>query len=239
MSLNIISLLQYCRRFQDFFTTWLYLICWYSAKALIKTIHGHTALFISPLHLLGPVIGKAGLRCLAYTAILQSCFALTHYNSYPLSYSGIAAFLTALHAPSLIAALCFTRYKGIAVLLAAVCAPLFWLHPQGTVAWPFALYFLVPLLLSASKRSNPAIGAVQTAFTAHAVGAVLCIWRTNKAAYLWVQLIPLVIFERFLIACSLWAFDRFGRSCLLGAKRFAQRLFTSSSIHTFTGHHKI
>lgn len=92
------------------------------------------------------------------------------------------------------------RNLTVHVLLPAACMALFIMHPAGTQAAPYALYWFIPIFIwAAGRRSIPA-NALAATFVAHAVGSVLWIYTLPTTTELWIQLIPVVAFERFTIA---------------------------------------
>ncbi|MFH1408365.1 MAG: hypothetical protein ABIH34_00495 [Nanoarchaeota archaeon] len=105
--------------------------------------------------------------------------------------------------PLLFATYYFSKVRkawfGVAVPVAAMI--LFWLHPTGQAAWPYALLWLVPIVAvffpSVLARS---FGAT---FTAHAVGSVTWLYTVPMEAGVWIGLIPTVLYERTLFALGI------------------------------------
>lgn len=88
------------------------------------------------------------------------------------------------------------------VPLAAIA--LFWTNPVGREAWPFALYWLIPVL-AYFKRNILFLRSLGATFTAHAVGGAMWIWGVNPPAAVWKGLIPVVAFERLAFALGITA----------------------------------
>ena len=110
-----------------------------------------------------------------------------------------------LLAPALFATLYFAKYSKGKLLTAAVplvCMALFVLHPVGAQAWYYSLYWLIPLvaLLIPEHLFLRSLGAT---FTAHSIGSVIWLYMFPSTAALWIALIPVVAFERFLFASGI------------------------------------
>ncbi len=88
-------------------------------------------------------------------------------------------------------------------LVPLVCIVLFVIHPQGRQAWPYALYWLIPLAAS-FKKNRLLINSLGSTFTAHAVGSIIFLYAFNLPAAVWLSLIPIVAVERGLFALGIW-----------------------------------
>ena len=92
----------------------------------------------------------------------------------------------------------------IHILLPAICMIIFMTHPASTDAWPYALYWVIPMALWAVRfsthTSHPFIHALQSTFVAHAVGSVMWVFLIPTSTQQWLALIPLVAIERLTIA---------------------------------------
>lgn len=102
--------------------------------------------------------------------------------------------------PLLCAARAFQKREFlVAALLPAVCMTLFMVHPVGAQAWPYALYWLIPMVLCFVPDVVWA-RALQASFVAHAVGSVVWLYFGSIPAEIWMSLIPIVACERLLMA---------------------------------------
>lgn len=102
--------------------------------------------------------------------------------------------------PLLFAARVFQkRDMVVAAVLPVACMILFVIHPVGSQAWPYALYWLIPVALCFVQDATWS-RALQSSFVAHAVGSVIWLYSGSISAEVWMSLIPLVAFERLLMA---------------------------------------
>ena len=91
------------------------------------------------------------------------------------------------------------------VLLPATCMAIFMLHPASSAAWPYALYWLIPIAIWAANHTNnhakhSLLLALQSTFIAHAIGSTMWIFLVPMTTSQWLALIPIVAVERFGIA---------------------------------------
>lgn len=108
--------------------------------------------------------------------------------------------------PTLLAALSW-QYSGkktganwmMHLALPILAMALFALAPAGKVAWPYALYWLIPMALYFVKASTWT-RALQSTFVAHAVGSVIWAYAVPMSGAQWLGLIPVVAVERLLAA---------------------------------------
>jgi hypothetical protein len=108
----------------------------------------------------------------------------------PLSYS-------AFYVPGFFAAWYWASSSiGIRLLVPMVCMVLFLCHPVGAVAWLYAMYWWIPILLYGMKKNNLVSTAFGSTFVAHAVGSVIWLYTVPMAASTWLALIPVVLIER-------------------------------------------
>jgi len=110
-------------------------------------------------------------------------------------------------APMLFAALYFAKYgkgKFIQAAVPLACMALFMLHPIGSQAWYYSLYWLIPAiaLLVPEHLFLRSLGAT---FTAHAIGGIIWLYFIPTTPAFWLALIPIVAFERFLFAAGISA----------------------------------
>lgn len=86
-------------------------------------------------------------------------------------------------------------------LLPTICMAIFMLHPASSAAWPYALYWLIPIALWATHGTHSSLLlALQSTFIAHAVGSIMWVFLVPMTAHQWLALIPVVAIERFGIA---------------------------------------
>jgi hypothetical protein len=108
-------------------------------------------------------------------------------------------------APMLFATLYFARYAKGRWLQAAVplaCMALFIIHPIGSQAWYYSLYWLIPFIALALPE-HLFLRALGSTMTAHAVGSVAFLYFLPSTPELWIALIPVVAFERFIFSLGI------------------------------------
>ncbi|KKQ27157.1 MAG: hypothetical protein US42_C0014G0054 [Candidatus Magasanikbacteria bacterium GW2011_GWC2_37_14] len=105
--------------------------------------------------------------------------------------------------PVLFSALYFARKSKLILLVPAICMIAFWAHPEGRIAWVYALYWLVPIIAYFFYEKSILLRALGTTFTAHAVGGVLFLYILGLKSYVWIGLIPIVWKERGLMAIGI------------------------------------
>jgi hypothetical protein len=85
----------------------------------------------------------------------------------------------------------------------AFCIILFLIHPVGSQAWFYTLYWLIPLVIYMMPRKMVFFDALASTFIAHAVGSVIWLyWLPLKPELFW-ALMPIVILERILFASGM------------------------------------
>jgi len=160
----------------------------------ISYIVGSHHAFFSVNAFLGPLIGIfAGIRLGALAIVVRSILM----GSIPFSH-------LIYHIPGLFAAASW-RHAGITVnlFLMLVCMGLFWIHPVGACAWPYACYWLIPGIIHLSRTNIVFWRALASTFVAHAVGSLLWLYTVNMSAMQWYILIPIVPIERLFFALGM------------------------------------
>lgn len=104
--------------------------------------------------------------------------------------------------PAVLAAIYFSTRSKLILLVPIICMILFWLNPIGLAAFPYGLFWLIPLIVFPFKK-NLALNSLGTTFTAHAVGSVAFLYSVPMTAEVWRGLIPVVIMERFIFAAGI------------------------------------
>lgn len=105
--------------------------------------------------------------------------------------------------PILAATLYFAKNSKWTLLIPTVAIIAFLAHPQGRMAWPFALYWLIPFVAHFFRSKFIFARALGATFTQHALGGALWVWGLNMKAAVWMSLIPLVWKERGLMAIGI------------------------------------
>ncbi|MFI5332694.1 MAG: hypothetical protein ACHQVS_01185 [Candidatus Babeliales bacterium] len=111
----------------------------------------------------------------------------------------------AYHIPGLFAsaAWAYPTSKSIRLLLPLLCMMLFIAHPVGMYAFPYALYWLIPITCYLSKSSSLFAQALSSTFIAHAVGSVIWLYTMPMTSAAWLALIPVVAVERLCFALGM------------------------------------
>lgn len=114
-----------------------------------------------------------------------------------LAYSGIPTFFAGLYwaIPS----------RMLRAGVPAACMALFMFHPVGMAAWPYALFWLIPIVLACMQTNSIFFTSLASTFIAHAVGSLLWLYTTSMGANYWYALLPIVPVERLLFALGMTA----------------------------------
>jgi|SRR5579862_297721 hypothetical protein len=96
-----------------------------------------------------------------------------------------------------------TQHYTIRLLLPIICMGLFVIHPVGSQAFVYSLYWLIPVALFFVSRKNLFLQALGSTFIAHAVGSVIWLYTVPMTAAMWMGLMPIVLFERILFALGM------------------------------------
>ena len=117
----------------------------------------------------------------------------------------------------------------INALLPALCMAIFILHPIAGFAWPYALYWLIPIVIYFLDTKNTLVIALQSTFIAHAVGSTMWLFLVPMTAAAWLALIPVVALERLSIALvATILFKAIKKASVLVALRLNKRKNASS-----------
>ncbi len=94
--------------------------------------------------------------------------------------------------------------KGNYALLAPVAAILlFIIHPIGSQAWYYSLFWMIPVVAALYFDKHLAARSLGATFTAHSIGSVVWLYTFPTTAAFWAALIPVVIFERIAFAAGI------------------------------------
>ena len=129
---------------------------------------------------------------LMYLLLFKKAISLSY-----LAYSGIPTFFAGLYWA--------TSSRAIRAGVPTLCMFLFMLRPEGMAAWPYALFWLVPIAIACMRTSSIFLTSLASTFTAHAVGSVLWLHTTSMGTDYWYALLPMVPIERLLFAVGMTA----------------------------------
>ncbi len=176
---------------------------WMAAKCAglfkMSFMLGSYAVFFSASNcvvpLSGAFLGIGGSSLVISMAMIVRM--VIHGGLFPLSY-------LAYMVPGLFAAYYWaSRSMMIRFLLPILCMILFVMHPVGAAAWPYSLYWLIPVVLYVVKAKQLFFEALGSTFVAHAVGSVIWLYTVPTTAVLWYTLIPIVCVERICFAIGM------------------------------------
>jgi len=109
-------------------------------------------------------------------------------------------------APMLFAAFYFgakARQDWIKAAVPLAAMALFWVHPIGSQAWAYALFWLIPIACAFVFKNSLFAKSLGATFTAHSIGSVIWIYSLPSTASFWLALFPIVIYERLLFASGI------------------------------------
>ncbi len=169
------------------------MIC-FSSLIPISYIVGSCASFFSLTTIVAALVGKySSLWSLVLFFI--SCKKISFYNFFYFAIKRIPLFFAGW------------SYKTSnivnSVAIPLVCMILFIAHPVGSLAWSYAMYWFIPMIIFFSKNENTFIKALAAVFTAHAVGSVIWIYTHEMNPSAWISLIPIVALERIIMAACI------------------------------------
>ena len=113
--------------------------------------------------------------------------------------TGLHINLTLYHIPTFFASFYWRSDERLFTIgVPILCMLLFVLHPQGSGAWMYSLYWLIPPLCALKKNKSILLTALGSTFTAHAVGSIIWLYCLGLPTAAWIGLIPMVAVERLL-----------------------------------------
>ncbi len=146
----------------------------------------------------GPIVGGFLGSVTGLVTVLTMQLANWAWHGFAVDSATIIRFF-----PMLAAVLYFSKKSKFILAIPVVAMLAFWIHPEGRQAWPFALYWLIPIAADLWRDKLVFARALGATFTAHAVGGALWIWAFNMKAAIWMSLIPVVWKERGLMALGM------------------------------------
>lgn len=191
------------------------LLTWIKVSFIVGTEVGS----FSITHCISPLIGIFGGTFGAF--FLLAFRTITKY----FTATAATPFLLVCHIPTLCSALYLALFyhpeknhltpsrtiaQGILSIVPLLCMTLFWAHPVGSQAAPYALFWTIPFLTALIPHNRLILHALGSTFTAHAVGSVLWLYVglvPNPTT--WLSLIPVVVCERLIFSCGMVLCYRF------------------------------
>ena len=164
--------------------------------------------YFSLNHLVAPAFGSV----LTWSEIagVSTIRTLIHLLRYPVvGLFGMTYYLPSLGATAYMRAFESGRatvmQRAFFALVPLACMAVFMLHPVGSLAAPYALYWLIPVGTALWARQSLFAHALGATFTAHALGSVLFLLATPMTPVFWLALIPQVAAERLVYALGIAA----------------------------------
>ena len=195
----------------------------------------------SLLHCIVPLTGLVGRSATLCLYLLRTLFAmailpLPYALVYHLASTCGALYLGALETKTPTGLPNQVYVRGALATLVLACFALFLLHPVGSQASLYTIFWLIPLIplaLPSKKAVRPeelwprrALHALGATFTTHAVGSVIwlyCVGTLTPQG--WLALMPIVCLERLLFAS--------GITIGISIYSIIQRLLYTMSCHAF------
>ncbi|MDD5023072.1 MAG: hypothetical protein PHU63_02800 [Candidatus ainarchaeum sp.] len=98
----------------------------------------------------------------------------------------------------------FSKDK-LSFIIPIICIAAFILHPIGSQAWYYSLFWTIPLLVKFLPE-NLFFRSLGSTFTAHAIGSVIFLYTIPTVPELWAVILPgVVVFERVIFALGISA----------------------------------
>ncbi len=180
----------------------------YSFLKLLKISKflGYRFSFFSASQLITPVLAAeissqelvaiTTLRTLLHLSVQTSVtvFGLLYY---------IPTFIGALYFKASVCHTSSFASKMVRIFAPLACIAIFVSTSVGSQAWVYSIYWLIPVLLTLIPHRSIFLSALASTFMVHAVGSVLFILSTPMVPAFWVGLLPIVAFERCLIAAGI------------------------------------
>lgn len=155
----------------------------------MSPILGSSCSFFSLADALMPLTGIFGIGAALIAAFARGSLSFLA-NSHSL-------FSLVYHTPGFCASASWAYSNKLTrCVLPLACMILFWAHPVGFRAAPYALYWVIPVFIFFSKKKGIFLQALSATFIAHAVGSVIWLYLKALPVAIWWALIPVVPFER-------------------------------------------
>jgi hypothetical protein len=168
-----------------------------SSLAKFSFVIGSWHMFFSAINCVGPLAGS-------FLGVSGSLMVYGLRTVLRLVTVGLAGSQLLSGVPTLCASLYLgSSHWAVRCALPIICMALFWLHPVGFAAAPYALYWLIPVVVFFSKSNQFFANALGSTFVAHAVGSVIWLYTVPMTSAAWLALIPVVAVERLLFATGM------------------------------------
>lgn len=182
--------------------------------------------FFTIYQLIGPIAGSFLGTTFGVIAVLGAELAHFLISQKPFTLINLLRIT-----PMLFAAYYFGNKNRLkSAIIPALCMAFFIAHPVGRQAWPFSLYWLIPIfgrIMPNKTRFRDILQSFGATFTSHAVGSVLWLYTIPMDSAQWLALIPIVAFERLVFGTGIFLSYHFTKFFL---KKLAKKISIMSSV---------
>lgn len=113
--------------------------------------------------------------------------------------------LPSLGLPTIAAMLYFGKKTVWSLLFSIGAFIIFNMHPVGQNAWQYSLFWMIPIVCYFYFDRSLFARCLGATFTAHAVGSIIWLYCFSLTAQQWLELIPIVAYERLSIGMGMFA----------------------------------
>ncbi len=176
---------------------------------VINSISGSMRSFLSATNVIMPLIGSlisSVAGCCGIFSVWMIAKLCMHGVPITLGLPTLAAMLSwATNNPTTGRQMILSGLLHLGIPLASIT--LFIMHPVGSQAWVYSMYWLIPMAAwvvgRMRKQQSFFAQALQSTFLAHAVGSVIWLYSFTSTPAYWIALIPVVAAERLIFASSM------------------------------------
>lgn len=173
-----------------------------SKKINFSALVGTESQFFTVFQFFGPIAGSFLGPVFGIVAVFFSQLVDFFIVGKEASWINLLRFL-----PMLLAVYYFgSKKKILGTAVPIICILLFVIHPVGQQAWVYSLFWLIPVLGKILPKKIPGqlfFKSYGATFTAHAIGTVLWIYTIPSTPGMWITLLPITAYERFLFGLGI------------------------------------
>lgn len=187
----------YKKFFENFYAELFAGLVFFAAVAFIRLpfIAGSFASF-SLIKGSVPLLGILGMQVTGLFFVLRTIIRVVVH--------GVSLYNVLQYAPSFAGSLYWaTKSMWVRVGIPVMCMLFFIAHPTGFAAAPYALYWLIPVVIYFAAPTSIFSQSLASTFTMHAVGSLVWLYSGLLTSQEWIALIPVVAVERLLLASAM------------------------------------
>lgn len=162
----------------------------------VSFVIGSYCSFFSVAPMIAPLAGACNATIPAFASLVM---LLVLKGALGLSWSWASIALMGI--PSFVASLVWSHGRFISFIVPILCMALYLGHPDASV-W-YASLWVIPALISVTKKQNTILRSLAATFVAHAVGAVIWAYTVPMTYASWTALAPLALVERIIFAAGM------------------------------------